>query len=227
MDRAGEVSFLVIPRRLNLGLLALEHPHRADLGVGVDIDLVLEDGRLVIGQLGQELPQLSQLDPTFLLVRLQDGARPTVDHFATMQPSTDRLATDVQMIKTQHQEGDDLATSSAAEEAEVARGLGTDQVDDGQPSGTEAKVPAGLVPGHGLDSFPVEPLDPSVDRPGAAEQERRDGGPGVAIGQQQQDMGAEADLGVGVLTISVEQRLALPASRITLRVMGASARCGN
>ena len=35
-------------------------------------------------------------------------------------------------------------------------------------------------------------------------------GPGVAVGQEQEDVGAEADLGVGVLAISVEQRLALP-----------------
>ena len=34
--------------------------------------------------------------------------------------------------------------------------------------------------------------------------------PGVASGQEQQDVGTEADLGVGVLAISVEQRLALP-----------------
>ena len=36
------------------------------------------------------------------------------------------------------------------------------------------------------------------------------GRPGVTIGQQQEDVGAEADLGVGVLAISIEQRLALP-----------------
>ena len=34
---------LVVPRRLDLCLLPLEHPHRADLGIGVDVDFVLEE----------------------------------------------------------------------------------------------------------------------------------------------------------------------------------------
>jgi hypothetical protein len=65
------------------------------------------------------------------------------------------------------------------------------------------------VPGHGLDALLVEPLDPAVDGAGATEQEHGDGGPGVAVGQEQQDVGPESDLGVGVLAVSVEQRLAL------------------
>src|SRR5579872_2193661 len=56
----------------------------------------------------------------------------------------------------------------------------------------------------------VEPLDPAVDGPGATEEQCGDGGPGVTVGQEQEDVGAESDLGVTVLTISVEQRLALP-----------------
>ena len=63
---------------------------------------------------------------------------------------------------------------------------------------------------HGLDSFLMEPFDPAVDGAGTTEQQRGDGGPGVAIGQEQEDVGPEPDLGVGVLAISVEQRLALP-----------------
>ena len=56
----------------------------------------------------------------------------------------------------------------------------------------------------------MEPLDPAVDGAGATEQQGDDGRPGVAVVQEQEDVGAEADLGVGVLAISVEQRLALP-----------------
>ena len=66
------------------------------------------------------------------------------------------------------------------------------------------------MPGHGLDAFPVEPLDPAVDGAGATEEQGDDVLPGVASGQEQQDVGAEPDLGIGVLAISVEQRLALP-----------------
>ena len=38
----------------------------------------------------------------------------------------------------------------------------------------------------------------------AAGEERRDGGPGVAVSQEQKDVGAEADLGVGVLAVAIE-----------------------
>ena len=128
-----------------------------------------------------------------------------------MQPPADRLATDVKTITLQHQEGDDFAAPAAAEETKLTRDFGTDQVDDdGQPCGTEAKGVARLVPGHGFHSFPVEPFDPSINGSAAAEQERRDRRPSVAIVQQQEDVGAEANLGVGVLAISIEQRLALP-----------------
>jgi hypothetical protein len=66
------------------------------------------------------------------------------------------------------------------------------------------------VPGYGLDPLLVEPLDPAIDGAGATEQQGADLLPGVAIGQEQQDVGVEPGLRVGVLTISIEQRLALP-----------------
>jgi hypothetical protein len=142
---------------------------------------------------------------------LENGAGPTIDHAAFMQPPADRLATDVQTITPQHQEGDDFAAPAAAEETKVTRDFGTDQVDDdGQPCSAEAKGATRLVPGHGFHSFLVEPFDPSINGSGAAEQERRDRRPSVAIGQQQEDVSAEANLGVEVLAISIEQRLALP-----------------
>ena len=211
VDRAGKVALLVSPRGLDLGLLTLEHPHRADLGVGIDVDLVLEDSRFVLRQSGHELPQFSQLDPPLLLVRLHRRAGPTIDHAALMQPPTDGLATDVEVITPQHQEGDDFTAPTAAEETKVPRDFATDQVDDdGHPCGTEAAGAARLMPGHGFHSFLMEPFDPSINGSGAAEQERCDSQPGVTIGQQQEDVGAEANLGVGVLAISIEQRLALP-----------------
>src|SRR5512142_2671801 len=114
-------------------------------------------------------------------------------------------------MEFEHQDGDGLAAPAAAQEAEVTRCLLGDPFDDaGNPFGGEAKGSAGLVPGQTLDPLGLEPLDPAIDGPGATEQEHGDGGPGVALGQQQQDVGAEPDLGVGVLAVSVEQRLALP-----------------
>ena len=95
---------------------------------------------------------------------------------------------------------------AAAEEAEVAWGVLGDPADgDGAPTRVEAKGAAGLVPGAPLDALGVEPLAPSVDGPAAAEQERGDGGPGMPAVQEQEDMGSEADLGVVVLAIAIEQ----------------------
>ncbi len=59
--------------------------------------------------------------------------------------------------------------------------------------------------GHSLDALGVEPLDPSVDGSTATEQDGGDGNPGVAVVQEQEDMGSEADLGVVVLAIAVEE----------------------
>ena len=52
----------------------------------------------------------------------------------------------------EHQEDDRLAAPAAAEEAEVARGVFADPVDDDlDPGGVEAKGAAALVPAQGLD----------------------------------------------------------------------------
>src|SRR5882757_5043405 len=60
-------------------------------------------------------------------------------------------------------QGDGLTAPATAEEAEVARRLCGDPLDDGRdPRGGEAKGPAGLVPGQALYPFLMEPLDPAV-----------------------------------------------------------------
>jgi len=69
VERAGKIPLLVVPRNLDPGLAALEHPHRVDLGV--DVDLVLEDSRLVVGQFGQQLPQRGQLGLALLVPGLE------------------------------------------------------------------------------------------------------------------------------------------------------------
>src|SRR5512135_239674 len=127
-----------------------------------------------------------------------------------MEPAADGLAADLDLVEFEHQDRDGLAAPAAAEEAEVTRCLGGDPFDhDGDPTGGEAKGAAGLVPGQALHSLSVEPLDPAVDGPGAAEQECGDGGPGVAVVQQQEDVRTGSDLGVGVLAVSFDQGAAL------------------
>jgi hypothetical protein len=66
------------------------------------------------------------------------------------------------------------------------------------------------VSGQTLGPLGVESLDPAVEGPGATQQQCTDSGPGVAIVDEQEDGGAEPDLGIGILAVSVEQRLALP-----------------
>jgi hypothetical protein len=124
-----------------------------------------------------------------------------------VQPAADGLAADVDALGLADQRGERPAGPAAAEEAEVAGGLLGDPLDDdGDPvGGGEAKGSAGLVPAQALHPLGGEPLDPAVDRPGATEQQRGDGDPGVSVVQEQEDVGAEADLGLGGLAVACEQ----------------------
>ena len=78
----------------------------------------------------------------------------------------------------------------------------------------------GNAPTGYLDAFGLEPLDPAVDGPRAAEQRRGHGLPGVAGGEEQEDMGAESDLRIGVLTIEVEQLAALVSDQDQVEIHG-------
>ena len=100
MDRPGEVPLLVVPRRLDRGLLPLDHPHRADLGVGVDVHLVLEDGRLVGGQPGQQAAQGVELGLPLGVLRPDHRARAAVDQAALVQPAADGLAADLDVVES-------------------------------------------------------------------------------------------------------------------------------
>lgn len=72
------------------------------------------------------------------------GGRPG----AAVQPAADGLAADLNLMVPKHHERDGLAAPPAAEEAEVARGLLGDPLDDGgDPRRGEPKGTAGLVPG--------------------------------------------------------------------------------
>ena len=166
---------------------------------------------LVGRQIGQELAQGGQLRLPLLVAGPDGRARPTVDQVAAVQPPPDRLRADVEPVPAPQEQGQGPAGPAAAEEAEVARQLGGHPVDhDGEADGVEAKRAAEFVPGDGLQALPMEPLDPAVDGAGAAVKRGADLLPGAAVGHEEEDVGAESDLGVGVLAISVEQRLALP-----------------
>ena len=84
------------------------------------------------------------------------------------------------------------------------------QVDeDGDPAEAQPKGAAALPPGQPGDPLGLEPLEPAVDGAGAAEEHGLDGVPGVALAQQQDDVGAEPEFGVGVLAVDGQQFVAL------------------
>ena len=137
--------FSLLPGVSTLACSPLYHPHRADLGVGVDVHLVLEHRRLVGGQPGQELAEGVELGLAFGVLRAEHRTRAAIDQVAAMQPAADGLAADLDLVDLEHQQGDGLAAPPAAEEAEVARGVLGDPLDgDGDPLGGEAKGSAGL-----------------------------------------------------------------------------------
>jgi hypothetical protein len=122
-----------------------------------------------------------------------------------VEPAPDRLAADLDVVDLEHQEDDRLAAPAATEEAELARDVFADPVEnDLDPGGIEAIGAAPLLAAQGLDPLLLVPLDPTVDRARATEEDGGDGGPGVSVGQEQEDVGAEADLGVAVLAVAVE-----------------------
>jgi hypothetical protein len=176
----------------------------------VDFDLVLPDRRLVLRQLLQELAEFGQLGLPLLFVRLEDGPGPSVDQVAAMEQAADGLPADLHVKLLVHQQGQDRAGPTAAEEAEVAGRLrGHPGDEDGDPCEAEANGASSLPPGQALDALGLEPLLPSVEGAGAAEEHGLDGVPGMALGQQEDDVGAGPEFGIGVLAVDLEQFVAL------------------
>src|SRR5512135_2710486 len=164
MDRPREVPFLVRPGCFDLRLVALGHPHPADLGVGVDLDLVLPDHHLILGQVLEQLPQFGELDPPLLFVRLEDRPGSSVDQVAAMEPAADRLPTGRYAFALAEQEGQQGAGPATAEEAKIARGLGGHPGhEDGDPTEAQPKGAAAFPAGEPGDPLGLEPLEPAVD----------------------------------------------------------------
>jgi hypothetical protein len=98
----------------------------------------------------------------------------------------------------------------AAEEAEVAGRLGGHPGDEeGDPAEPETKGAAALPAGQARDPLDLIPLPPAVDGAAAAEEDCLDVRPRAALGQQQEDVGAEAGFGLGLLAVDLEQFVAL------------------
>src|SRR6185437_2130797 len=119
---------------------------------------------------------------------MHDGAGPTPNQVRLMQPAADGFVTDGQLIPTPKEHDDQGAGPTAAEKAEIAwRMLGEPGGEDARPVGQKAGASAGLVSGQGEQSAVVETLSPAGNGAGAGVEDGGDGGPGVAVGQQQED----------------------------------------
>ena len=69
-----------------------------------------------------------------------------------------------------------------------------------------------LLAGQPGDPLGPEPLQPAVDGPRATEEHGLDGVPCVPSGQQENDVGPEPQLGIGVLAVDGQQLVPLPQS---------------
>src|SRR5207237_7736591 len=99
-----------------------------------------------------------------------------------------------------------LTAPAAPQEAEGARRLLGDPADyQGHPEGAEADGSAAGPTEQGLDAAVPEATLPAVDGAAGAEQHGGDGGPGEAVGQEQDDVGAEAQLRVGGGAVAVQE----------------------
>ena len=92
VDEVGPNHVPIIPAEVR-PICSPISTHPADLGVGVDLDLVLPDHRLVGGEALQENPQFSQPLTPLLLIRRRDRPGPPVDHAAPVQHPAHGLPT--------------------------------------------------------------------------------------------------------------------------------------
>ncbi len=183
-------------------------------------DLVLPADRRAIGQVRHQAPPLVALGMPLGVGRPEDGAGSAVDQVTLREPAAHRLAADGRVVLLLAADGrvvllvepqdDRHAGPAAAEEAEVAGCLGGHPVDDDRdPTEPAAKGAAPLPPGQALDPLGLEPLQPAVDGAAAPEEGRQEVGPGASLGQEEQDEGAKAEFGVGILPVDREQVVAL------------------
>src|SRR5262249_41067832 len=112
-------------------------------------------------------------------------------------------------VELPEEEGEGLAAPAAAQQAEGPGCLRRDPADqDLDPAGAQAPAGAPGPAQEGLDATLLEALGPAGDGASGAEQNGGDNGPGVARGQEQDEVGAQAQLGVEVRAVAVQEGIA-------------------
>lgn len=83
-QRPGQMPLVIVSGSDDLRLLAFDHPLAADLGVQVDVDFILEHGRLLSRQMAHQMPDSLAFQVVCGIVEFQDrpGATPDEIHVA-------------------------------------------------------------------------------------------------------------------------------------------------
>src|SRR5262249_43301626 len=150
----------------------------------------------------------------------EHGAGAAPDDVMPVQPAADRLAADVHPVLAPQQQRGGGAAPAAAPKAEGPwRPRGDPTAPDGGPAGA---APGG-APGAAEQAVGAAILEaplPAGDGAAGAEQDGGDGGPGMAGGQQQDDVGAQAELGVGVRAVAIQQGIAFIGRQLDTELHG-------
>ncbi len=120
VDRTGPMPVAVGARCRNLGLLSLEHPHPPELVVGVDLDRVPPEDRLVIRQALRQGPKLGRSGRPLFFVGWGDGSGPPVNPVPPGEQPAARLPAGRDAFAFPEQQGRHGRAPAAAREAEVA-----------------------------------------------------------------------------------------------------------
>src|SRR5207248_7955849 len=108
MERASDVPFLVVARRDHFGLFATDHPAGADLGIEVNVHLVLKDDRLVGWQRGDQTLNFAEFGGMVGVARPHYGPWPAPDEVHPSHPATYGFGTDANALlfpQQQRQQG--------------------------------------------------------------------------------------------------------------------------
>ena len=145
---------------------------------------------------GGQVPQKGADPPEFQGTQRIAGSehrpRSAVDQAAVAQVPPHGFAADADAVVLEQQHRDGAAGPAAAGEAVVARRPRRDPVEHHRdPEGGQAgAAPAGRVD-DGVESAVAVALAPAVDRAAAGEEHGGDGRPGVAVVEQEEDVGPQ------------------------------------
>jgi hypothetical protein len=113
----------VVPGSFNARLFSANHPRRADLGIQVNVHLVLEDGDFLLGKPAQQAFDSAEFGVVLRIARPEHRPRTTPSETQLVQPAADGLATQAKAVLLVQLSRKQFAGPTTAEVSEVARCL--------------------------------------------------------------------------------------------------------